>query len=51
MQKFDAKFGDDGKMLIPKNVRESFRGKDVVMVFDEGEIRIMPKVKFKNVFY
>ena len=48
MQKFDIKFDSEGKVLIPKNVLQNVKGKNLVMVFDKGEIRIMPKVMYKN---
>jgi len=48
MQRFDVKFDKKGKVLIPKNVIENVRGKKLVMVFDNGEIRIMPQAMYKN---
>ena len=48
MQRFDVRFDKEGKVMIPKNVMENVRDKKMVMVFDNGEIRIMPKTMFRN---
>jgi len=48
MQKFDIKLDEKGKVLIPKVVMNSFRGKKLVLVVDESQIRIMPKAMYKN---
>ena len=48
MQKFDVKFDEKGRVLIPKTVMNTVRGQKLVMVFDGGEIRIMPKTMYKN---
>ncbi len=48
MQKFDVRLDEKGKVLIPKAVMNSFRGKKLVLVVGEGEMRIMPKTMYKN---
>lgn len=48
MQKFDVKLDEKGKVLIPKAVMNSFRGKKLVLVVDQSEIRIMPKTMYRN---
>jgi len=48
MQKFDVRLDEKGKVLIPKAVMNSFKGKKLVLVVDESEIRIMPKTMYKN---
>ena len=47
MMRFDIKVDDKGTVLIPKVAMASVKGKKLVMVLDQGEIRIMPKTKFK----
>lgn len=49
MQKFDVKLDEKGRVLIPKAVMNNVRGQKLVMVFDEGEIRIMPKMKYRHI--
>ena len=49
MKKFDVKLDISGKVLIPKIVMDSFRGKKLVLVVDETQIRIMPKTMYKNI--
>ena len=48
MQKFDVRLDEKGKVLIPKAVMNSFKGKKLVLVVDESEIRIMPKTMYRN---
>lgn len=46
--KFDVKIDDMGRILIPKQVANSVRGKKLVMVFETPEIRIMPQAMYRN---
>ncbi len=48
MMRFDVKFDKEGKFIIPKNVMDNVKDKKLVMVFHNGEIRIMPKVMYRN---
>ena len=48
MQKFDVRVDEKGKVLIPKIVMNTFKGKKLVLVVDQSEIRIMPKTMYKN---
>ena len=48
MQRFDVKFDKEGKFMIPKNLMVNVRDKKMVMIFDNGEIRIMPKTMYRN---
>lgn len=46
MERFDVKI-ENGSVLMPKPILNKIRGRKLVMVFHEGEIRIMSKPRFK----
>ncbi len=48
VRRFDVQIDDKGRVLMPRSVVDSVRGKKLVMVFDTSEIRIMPQAMFKN---
>lgn len=48
MERFDLTFDQNGHLLLPKTLKEKVNCRNFVMVFHEGEIRIVPKIKLKN---
>ena len=48
MKLFDAKFDGEGKLLVPRTVFMDMRDKKLVMVFENGEFKVLPKVRARG---
>lgn len=48
MKLFEAKFDGEGKLLVPRTVFEGMKNQKLVMVFENGEFKVLPKVRAKG---